>query len=92
MINNHAERHERLREARRGPKSEKGARGERGPAGRDGARGKDGVTMTRLVGIKRWKIAAGDYSARAIMTDGSRSPKLDLRPLFVQHMNKTSER
>jgi hypothetical protein len=40
------------------------------------------VTITRLIGIRRWEISPADYSARVILSDGSRSPKLDLRPIF----------
>jgi hypothetical protein len=37
------------------------------------------VTITRLIGIRRWEISP---VARVILSDGSRSPKLDLRPIF----------
>src|SRR5262249_15913916 len=68
---------------RNGPKGERGARGETGATGRPGRDGADGVVVTRVMGIRRWVRDAEDrYAIRAEMTDGSRSPKINLRAVL----------
>jgi len=66
-----------------------GSRGRLGPTGKPGEtivgpRGERGPT------IRAWEIDSARYTARPIMTDGSRGPALDLRPLFEQFFLETA--
>jgi hypothetical protein len=58
-----------------------GPRGGPGPAGRDG---KDGHTV--VLKTKKWEISTEDYLAREILSDGSRMPALNLRPMLERLM------
>jgi hypothetical protein len=65
---------------KRGDKGEKGDRGERGPRGEQGAPG---------VGFAYWKVDRANYTAIAVLSDGTEVPLL-LRELFEQFHSETS--
>jgi hypothetical protein len=78
------ERRIREQENKRGPKGAMGPpgpQGERGLAGRDG---KDGHTV--VLKTKKWEINVEDYLAREILSDGSRMPALNFRPVLERLM------
>jgi hypothetical protein len=78
------ERRIREQENKRGPKGVMGTRGpqgERGPAGRDGRDGHTAVLKT-----KRWEINTEEFLAREVLSDGSRMPALNFRPILERLM------
>jgi hypothetical protein len=80
-----------LDEAKRGPKGEKGDRGERGLRGEPGRNGRDGKDGAMVdVKTKRWEIDRENYTARRVLTDGTREPALQLRGLFEQFLHETA--
>jgi hypothetical protein len=62
----------------------RGEKGERGPAGVRGERGLKGDRGEPAPTIVGWQIDREVYVARAVMSDGSQSPPLELRGLFEQ--------
>jgi hypothetical protein len=73
-------------EAKRGPRGERGLAGERGPQGERGARGEPGSDAPK---IAAWEMDPGNYSARPLMSDGTRGPALDLKPMLQQFLTDT---
>jgi hypothetical protein len=61
---------------KRGPAGPKGDRGEQGPRGPEGAPGAI---------IAHWELDPTNYTARAIMSDGSIAGTLDLRVMFERY-------
>jgi hypothetical protein len=64
-----------------------GPKGDRGLAGLPGRDGQDGG----LVSIKKWAINAPEFTARAILTNGERTPALQLRSLFEEFLRQVGE-
>jgi len=78
------ERQARRDEAKRGPQGRQGPKGERGERG---ARGRNGVTKTvkQTVKIRKWLVDTKNFTATAILSDGTPMAVLDLRPLFEEY-------
>jgi hypothetical protein len=68
---------------KRGAAGDKGERGEKGPKGETGEKGTPAPT------IVRWELDRERYALRAVMSDASETPPLDLRALFEQFENET---
>jgi hypothetical protein len=70
------------------------SRGSRGQHGERGPRGEPGASIVGPIGptitIRAWEIDRSRYTARSIMSDGSRGPALELRPLFEQFLLETT--
>jgi hypothetical protein len=62
------------------------SQGKKGQAGRDGVDGRAGRDAPR---ITEWLINRESYSVIPIMSDGSRGPPLELRPLFARFFAET---
>jgi hypothetical protein len=60
-----------------------------GRAGRPGAPGVDGKNGKDAPRIVSWCVNRADYSATPIMSDNSRGPPLELRPLFERFFAET---
>jgi len=71
-------------EQKRGPQ---GLQGPKGAKGDRGAPGKNGTTevIKQTVKIERWGIDRASFSVRGVLSDGSETPVLDLRPLFEEY-------
>jgi hypothetical protein len=82
-----ADEAKRGRKGEVGPRGPKGERGLVGLPGKDGKDGKDGG----LVSIKKWEINAPQFTARAILTNGERTPALPLRGLFEEYQRQVGE-
>ena len=65
-------------------RGQKGNPGKPGPKGDKGEPGKDGITRTQttVLKTKKWEINVEQSLAREILSDGSRMPALNLRPMF----------
>jgi hypothetical protein len=62
-----------------------GQKGERGERGERGIKGDPGVVPY----VVSWKIDRVAFSITATMSDGSKSPVIDMRPLFEQFQSET---
>jgi len=60
--------------------------GKKGQPGRDGVDGKAGKDAPRIVD---WLVNRESYSCVPVMSDGSRGPALELRPLFARFFDET---
>jgi hypothetical protein len=71
-------------EAKRGPQGLKGPKGDKGDRG---VPGKNGIseTIKQTVKIERWIIDRASFTVRGVLSDGSETPVLDLRPLFEEY-------
>jgi len=67
-----------------------GSKGSRGPAGPPGPRGMTGGRGEAAPRIKTWLVNKQTFTASAVMSDGTVSPPLELRPLFQQFLDQTS--
>jgi len=68
---------------KRGDRGIAGPQGDRGPAGPKGERGEPAPT---IIG---WHIDREAYALRALLSDRSETPVLDLRGLFEQFISET---
>jgi hypothetical protein len=60
-----------------------------GKAGKPGADGRDGKPGRDAPRITEWLINRENYTVTPIMSDGSRGPPLELRPLFARFFAET---
>jgi len=67
----------------------KGERGEKGDAGSKGERGERGLPGHAAAGFANWDIDPMHYTICAVMSDGSKTEPLRLRPLFEQYNRET---
>jgi hypothetical protein len=73
-------------EAKRGPRGDRGLAGERGPRGERGAKGEPGREAAKIAG---WEMDIENYRAYPVMSDGTRGPALDFRPLLQRFLDDT---
>jgi hypothetical protein len=67
-----------------------GGRGSIGKTGARGQKGEQGSSGKAAPKTIDWVIDKTHYTAHPILSDGSRGPKLDLRPLFEQLLIETT--
>jgi len=69
-----------------GPGWKAGPTGKRGDKGERGERGMPGEAGLTIIA---WELTARSYMAVPVMSDGSKGPALDLRPVFEQFQLET---
>jgi hypothetical protein len=62
-----------------------GQRGIAGPKGERGERGPPGQAAPTIVG---WSVDKASYTVTPVMSDGTKGPRLEFRPLFEQYDNE----
>jgi hypothetical protein len=63
--------------------------GQRGVAGLHGEKGDRGPPGQAAASIVRWDIDKANYAVTPILSDGTKGPRLELRPLFEQFDTET---
>jgi hypothetical protein len=78
-------------EAKRGPQGFKGPKGDKGERG---AHGRNGVTkvVKQTVKIRKWLVDTKNFTATAILSDGTPMAVLDLYPLFLKYDDEVARR